>query len=267
MIDVGFIGSEQSVYPSALRGLASSGCKITTGAPAATVGVWAPGATVQNLIDGTEYINEGTTAAPVWTLLSTSTSGFTLPLSETDAATTTGTSFAMIMSALTTGVGEKITAAAVTTGKIFQAIAAAAVMTTGRYFSANDGALDVWGIGANGHTHYTQTTAPTIAVSTQNGITAAAITAGGTDVNGIITTTGTNNNGGPTVLQVTFHKTYTTAPKAVLLFPRNAAAAKIAATSLAGAYVSAIAATTFDITIPADAGAVATPSWNYLVIA
>lgn len=267
IIDVGFLGSEQSVFPAALRGLAISGAKITTGAPNAVVGVWAPGAVVTNLIDSTQYINEGTTAAPVWTLFSTTTSGFSLPLSETDAATTTGTSFAMIISALTTGVAQKITAAAVTTGKIFQAIAAAAVMTTGRYYSANDGALDVWGIGANGHTHYTQTTAPTIAVSTANGISAAAITAGGTDVNGIITTTGTNNAGGNTVLQVTFNKTYTVAPKAVLLFPRNAAAAKIAATSLAGVFISAITATTFDITIPSDAGAGATPSWDYLVIA
>lgn len=267
LVDVGFLGSEQSVFPEALRGLAVNGCKITTGAPVATVGVWAPGATVTNLIDSTMYINEGTTAAPVWTLFSTTTSGFSLPLSETDAATTTGTSFALIMSALTTGVGQKITASAVTTGTLHQMIAAAATLTTGRYYAANDGALNVWSVGANGHQHFLQTTAPTIAVSTANGISAAAITAGGTDVVGIITTTGTNNAGGDTVLQVTFNKTYTTAPKAVFLTPRNASAAKAAATSLALPYISAIAATTFDITIPSDASAGATPSFNYLVIA
>lgn len=268
LIDIGFLGSEQSVYPAALRGLAICGSKITTGAPTATAGVWAPGATVTNLIDSTMYINEGTTAAPVWTLFSTTTSGFSLPLSETDAATTTGTSFALIMSALTTGVGQKITASATTTGKLHQLIAAAATLTgAGRYYAANDGALDTFSIGPNGHIHTLQTTAPTIAVSTANGISAAAITAGGTDSAGIITTTGTNNAGGDTVLQVTFNKTYTTAPKVVLLTPRNASAAKAAATSLALPYISAIAATTFDITIPSDASAGATPSFNYLVIA
>ncbi len=266
MIDVGFLGSEQSV-PLALRGLAISGVKITTGAPAATVGQWAPSAKVCNAVDGTEYIMTGSTASPVWALVPTSTSAFSLPSSETDSTTTTGTSLAWIMSALTAGIAQVVTATATTTGKLYRAVAAAATLTTGRYYEANDGATNVWGIGANGHTHYTQTTAPAIAVSTANGISAAAITAGGTDVTGIITTTGTNNNGGATVLQVTFNKTYTTAPKAVLLFPRNASAAKSAATSLAGAYVSAIAATTFDITIPADASAGATPSWNYLVIA
>lgn len=267
LIDVGFIGSEQSVYPAALRGLACSAVQIVTGAPTAVVGQWMPGAKVYNAIDSTEYIMTGTTASPVWALVPTSTSAFSLPSSESDTITTTGTSLAWIMSALTTGIAQVVTAIATTTGKLYRAVAAAATLTTGRYFEANDGATNVWGIGANGHTHYTQTTAPTIAVSTANGISAAAITAGGTDVNGIITTTGTNNNGGATVLQVTFNKTYTTAPKAVLLFPRNAAAAKIAATSLAGVFISAIAATTFDITIPADASAGATPSWNYLIIA
>lgn len=267
LIELEVIGSDAITRKAGIAELVQKAVKITTGAPAATAGKFIPSALVWNAVDGELYKMNGTTAVPTWTILETSASGFTLPLSETDAATSTGVSLAMIMSALTTGIAQRITAILTTTGKIFQAVAAAATMTTGRYYSANDGALDVWGIGANGHTHYTQTTAPTIAVSTANGISAAAITAGGTDVVGIITTTGTNNAGGNTVLQVTFNKTYTTAPKAVLLFPRNAAAAKIAATSLAGVFVSAIAATTFDITIPSDAGAGATPSWDYLVIA
>jgi len=74
LIDVGFLGSEQSV-PSALRGLAASGVKITTGAPTATVGQWIPGAKVTNAVDGTFYINTGTTAAPVWSIGGTITNG------------------------------------------------------------------------------------------------------------------------------------------------------------------------------------------------
>lgn len=71
VIDVGFLGSEQSV-PLALRGLASEGTYIVTGAPAATAGQWIPGATITNAVDGTLYLNTGTTASPVWSLLENS---------------------------------------------------------------------------------------------------------------------------------------------------------------------------------------------------
>lgn len=176
--------------------------------------------------------------------------------------------FQSTASAAITGSVLSASATATVTGIVILATATAATMTTGRYFSANDASTEVFGIGANGHIHSKVSAAPpTIAVSQQNGITAAAITAGGTDTCGVITTTGTNNNGGTTILQVTFGKTYTTAPKAVLLFPANSAASKIAATSLLGAFISAKTATTFDITLPQDAGAVATPSWTYVVIA
>jgi hypothetical protein len=162
----------------------------------------------------------------------------------------------------------QVSAAATVTGVALEVLGTAATLTTGRYVSVNDAAGEVFGIGTNGHIISTvSATPPTIAVTQQNGITAAAITAGGTDTCGTITTTGTNNNGGTTVLQVTFGKTYTTAPKAVLLFPANAAGALNVAASGAGVYVSDIAATTFDITIPANAAAAATPSWRYFVIA
>lgn len=71
LIDVAFLGSEQSV-PLALRGLAIGACKITTGAPTATVGQWAPSAIVQNLVSGVNYQNTGTTAAPVWSIIDNS---------------------------------------------------------------------------------------------------------------------------------------------------------------------------------------------------
>lgn len=211
---------------------------------------------------GNLYLNTGTATSATFTLVDTASTSLQLPEAATDATTTTTTSLALAQNAVTTGKGNTQSLTGLTTGIGNQVIAAAATLTTGRYYSANDGALEVFGVGANGHLHTSQTTAPTIAVSQQNGITAAAITAGASDVNGIITTTGTNNNGGTTVLQVTFHKTYTTAPKTVLLTPRNASGA-----GPNPPFISAITATTFDITIPASASAGATPSWNYVVIA
>lgn len=62
MKDVGFADAQLSI----LGGLAVSGIKVTTGAPAATVGQWARGAIVQNIVDGSAYIMTGTTASPVW---------------------------------------------------------------------------------------------------------------------------------------------------------------------------------------------------------
>jgi len=72
LIDVGFLGSEQSV-PTALRGLAISAVKVTTGAPSQVAGQWAPGAQVANAIDGTVYIMNGTTAAPTWEVIEAGT--------------------------------------------------------------------------------------------------------------------------------------------------------------------------------------------------
>lgn len=192
------------------------------------------------------------------------TTGTALSLTNASGVMTTNGEMLLVSAdAATTSTGlARISGAGLTTGNVTQLNATAATLTTGRYLSANDGALEVFGVGANGHLHTSQTTAPTIAVSQQNGITAAAITAGASDVNGIITTTGTNNNGGTSILQVTFHKTYTTAPKAVMLTARNASGA-----GPNPPYISDITATTFDITIPASASAGATPSWNYLVIA
>lgn len=154
----------------------------------------------------------------------------------------------------------QISGTALTTGVVLKSIATAATLTTGFYYAANDSALNVLTIGANGHITSNQTTAPTIAVSTQNGITAAAITAASSDVAGTITTTGTNNNGGNTVLTVTFNKTYTTAPKVVQLQEVNNSAA------IAQTFVTTTA-TTFVLNIVASALSGATPSWTYLVMA
>lgn len=234
--------------------------------PSAVAG-YAIGCVLQATDSGNAYVNTGTASSCTFTKLDSSASSLTLPTAATDATTTTTNSLALTQNTVTTGIGFTQSLTGLTTGTGNNVTAAAATLTTGRYYRAFDGTTAVFGIGANGHIHTAQTTAPTIAVTTQNGITAAAVTAGGTDVAGIITTTGTNDGMGDTVIQVTFNKTYTTAPKVVIITPRNASAAKAAATSLATPYVSATAATTFDITIPSDASAGATPSFSYAVIA
>jgi len=184
-------------------------------------------------------------------------------------AAVAGAGISAITSGAYAGTGVTVTSGLLaTTGILNVVIAAEAVMTTGRYYSANDNNVEVFGIGANGHIHSTVSAVPpTIAVTQQNGITAAAITAGGTDTCGIITTTGTNNNGGTSILQITFGKTYTVAPKGVVIYPVNAAGSKATTTVGTGTFVSATTATTFDLTIPADPAAMATPSYAYIVIA
>jgi hypothetical protein len=261
LVDVGFADSSVS---SGLKGLAINAIKITTGAPQANNGYFIPGALIQNSVDGTLYINSGTTAAAIWSLVDTG-NPFALPDAVTDSTTTSGISFAMIMSALTTGTGQKITASATTTGKIQQIVAAAATLAgAGRYVAYNDGALDVFSIGPNGHIHTLQTTAPTVASLVAQGITAAAITAGSTDTAGIITTTGTQNNTADSTITVTFNKTYTTAPKVVLLTAANASAGTV---GVNGFYISSITATTFVVGFAKGSACTATPSLFYTVIA
>ncbi len=65
LVDVGFSDTDVS---SGLKGGAINALKITTGAPATNAGYFLPGAVITNVIDGTEYINSGTQAAPVWSL-------------------------------------------------------------------------------------------------------------------------------------------------------------------------------------------------------
>ena len=119
-------------------------------------------------------------------------------------------------------------------------------------------------IGANGHITTNQTTAPTIASTVAQGITAGAITAGGTDTAGVITLTGTQNNTADSTLTVTFNKTYTVAPKVVLFSAANTAAA---AAGAGEAYLSSVSATTFVVGIAKSANSAANPSYTYLVIA
>lgn len=276
------IASNAFTREAKIANLFQGATKFTTGMPATNAGKFIPGAIIQNSFDAALYLNIGSTASPNWTLIE-GAGDFALPATATDATTTTGTSFNGIISHLTTGVGWLITAAAATTATIYKAIANAlttgiifqaigSAITTGRYFSANNGTTEVWGIAGNGHMHSTASAAvPTVAIGTANGITAAAITSGGSDTCGVITTSGTNNNAGASIINITFGKTYTTPPKAVLLTAVNSAGAKASGTGSTvignNAFVSTKSATGFSITVPADATAEATPSWNYMVMA
>lgn len=192
-----------------------------------------------------------------------STAGTAVVVTSTGVMTTTAGLLTLTGNSATTASGLlRVNGLGITTGLLAQLNATAATLTTGRYLSANDAAGEVFGIGANGHLHSTVgATPPTIVVTTQAGITAAAITAGGSDTAGVITTTGTST--GATQLTVTFNKTYTTAPKTVCLTPANAAAAM----PNTGYLVDLITATTFRITVAAGGTYAATPSWYYQVIA
>lgn len=55
-----------------VKGLVRTGVYIATGAPAANAGYYMPGAQIQNAVDKTWYINTGTTASPVWSLVESS---------------------------------------------------------------------------------------------------------------------------------------------------------------------------------------------------
>lgn len=208
-----------------------------------TTAVIASGGSLRNV--SSTSVDTGTTTGVLDNLSSTASTAATQRM-LTASALTTGIADSIVVAALTTGVGHKVTATAAT-------------LTTGRYYSANDGGLEVFGIGANGHIHTAQTTAPTIATNS-TGISACAITAGSTDVAGTVTTTGTPASG--TVLTITFAKTYTTAPKVVVYTPANAAAGGVNTTPIVTS-----TATTAVFTWPAGGVYAATPSFTYLVVA
>lgn len=68
-----------------VKGLVRSGIYITSGAPATNAGYYMPGAMIQNVIDKTWYIMNGTTAAPTWALIESSSSNLATFVYNTDA--------------------------------------------------------------------------------------------------------------------------------------------------------------------------------------
>jgi hypothetical protein len=256
---------------------------ITTGSTCNLSGNFMSGAAITI---GSTNIISGRLLSPSTVVVDGTASTFTLPAGSSGSLTagtvvegtnTTGPVFQTIntgvytgigvdqtlANALTVGVGHLISVTGLTTGIGEQIVATQATMTTGRFLSFNNGATEVFGVGLNGHLISTASAnPPTIVVTNAAGISGAAITAGGTDTCGVITTTGTSTSG--TILTVTFGKTYTAIPKAVMLTPLNAAATTYGVALNVGAYVSTVSATQFAITLTNASGA--TPSWSYLVV-
>lgn len=193
-------------------------------------------------------------------VLGANTLGAGIRVVSTGVMVTTSSLATFTANSATTAAGlVRVNGLGITSGLLGIFNATAATLTTGRYLSCNDAALEVFGIGANGHIHTSQTTAPT-AGTNATGISAIAVTAGSTDVAGAFTTTGTPASG--TVLTITFHKTYTTAPKFVVVSPANAAAGGVNTMPIVTQ-----TATTFVLTWPAGGVYAATPSYTYLVVA
>ena len=188
------------------------------------------------------------------------TDGAVVNVTSTGVYTGTVGILSVIANSVQTGRVVNFSGAGLTTGAVCTFVATAATLTSGFYIRCNDGAVNVLTIGANGHIQTNQTTAPTIALTTANGISAPAITAGSTDVCGIITTSGTSTGG--TQLTVTFNKTYTTAPKTVFIAPANASAAN----PNTQWYVDNITATTFRVTVGTGGTHGTAPSFFYWVI-
>lgn len=108
-----------------------------TGTPDTTTNTYEHGALMIQIDSGTGtngiYQNTGSSASPVWTLLDTGTA-FSLPTVASDATTTTGDSFALTMSTLTSGNGLKITgsgAAMLTGGNLANILMGAATVGAG----------------------------------------------------------------------------------------------------------------------------------------
>lgn len=73
-----------------VKGLVSEGVYIVTGVPAATAGYFIPGAIIKNAVSGVIYQNTGTTATPVWSVMTAVPAGADnadIPLSTATIAT------------------------------------------------------------------------------------------------------------------------------------------------------------------------------------
>ena len=68
LIDVEY--TDTDTCPTAMAGLAIFAVKTTTGVPTATAGKFIPGAIISNSVSGVIYSNTGSTASPVWSVVS-----------------------------------------------------------------------------------------------------------------------------------------------------------------------------------------------------
>lgn len=115
------------------RGLVTCGEKLTAGAPAATVGYFAPGCMILNQATGVVYVNGGTTASPSWNALATGSTaslangkifvgdGAGLAQGQTPSGDLTMTNTGVFTIANNAITAAKIASNAVTTAKILNA--------------------------------------------------------------------------------------------------------------------------------------------------
>ncbi len=255
------------------QSLTSTGTLVTTGAMlrvtanSATTAVGLVTVTGTSLTDGFGLqITSGgasltATGGGINVLMGAATLGNGIKVSTTGVYTgTTGVLSATANSA-TTGSVAVISGTGLTSGKGLVINGTSATLTTGFYLACNDATGNVFTVGSNGHltANLGGGTAP-VMTTNATGISATVIVAGSTDVCGSFTTTGTPASG--TVLTCTFHKTYTVAPKFVVVSPANAAAGGVNTMP-----IIATTATTFTMTWPAGGVYAATPSYMYFVIA
>jgi hypothetical protein len=194
-------------------------------------------------------------------LMGAATLGNGIKVSTTGVYTGTTGIISATANSATTGSIVVINGTGITSGKGLVINGTSATLTTGFYIACNDATGNVFTVGSNGHltANLGGGTAP-VMTTNATGISATVITAGSTDVCGTFTTTGTPASG--TVLTCTFHKTYTVAPKFVIVAPANAAAGGVNTMP-----IITQTATTFVLTWPAGGVYAATPSFTYFVMA
>lgn len=109
----------------------------------------------------------------------------------------------------------------------------------------------------NGHIKSEQTTAPTVTITTPNGITSASIATSSTDTKGLINVTGTPTDLTKVTLTVNFNVAYNSAPIVMLTLANDAAQDY-------KPWISNVTTTTFDISFKGST--TASPSFSYFVI-
>lgn len=109
----------------------------------------------------------------------------------------------------------------------------------------------------NGHIKSEQTTAPTLSITNQNGITGATINSSSTDSRGLVDISGTTTGSTTATVRVTFNVTYNSAPIVLLTLANDAAQDyKV--------WLSNVTASTFDISFKGST--TIDPRFSYFVI-
>lgn len=135
LIDLEFTDTMNSVA----NGLVEKAVKITTGAPTATAGRFMPGAEVVNAVDGTSYRNIGSTATPVFALITTGAPApFFTKFAGTASGGTTATRAYTITGALATDIASAVIRASTNAASIQKATVSTNTLTV--LFSTDPGA-------------------------------------------------------------------------------------------------------------------------------